>query len=195
MSFWVDGAQAFYLLHEVVALVFFAFPNDSSLERIAGNARPFGEQFAAAVAPIAIDRHAIPASFVEGLSVAQLEYAHFLSVGFGYIHFIVDACSRIEVEREVLEAHPLLVVIGVCVQQKQVVVGRSHSVAPQVLAHFEVFAYFFARHAHHIQLVFILVEVEHFADGDVALRDCGVERKWGGERDVRSGNAQLQVLY
>ena len=108
------------LLHEVIALVAFAFPDDATGKRVLWNASTFGQQFTATIAAIAVDGHTIPFLLVKRLTVAHLQDTDFLSVGFRYIHLIVNACSRVEVEGEVLESQSLLVAIGALAEEQQV---------------------------------------------------------------------------
>ena len=94
------------------------------------NAGSLCEEFATTVATIAVDGNFIPACLVEGLAVAHAKDAHLLSVGLRDIHLIVNACSRVEVEGEVLESQSLLVAIGAFAEEQQMIVGRCHRVHP-----------------------------------------------------------------
>ena len=118
-----------------------------------------------------------------------------LAVRFGYIYLIVYAGCTVKVEREVLETHSLLVVFGIFIQQQQMVVGRLHGVDPERITHLEMLAYLFARETHHVQLVFVLVQLEHIADIDIAFVDLCVKQQWCVEGYVCAGNLQLQIEY
>ena len=157
------------------------------------NASTFGQQFTATITAIAVDGHTIPFLLVKRLTVAHLQDTDFLSVGFRYIHLIVDACRRIEVEGEVLESQTLLVVEGFLAELQQMVFGRRHRVGPQVVRHLQMFANLFARQHHDIEFVLILIEFEHIGHRDRTFLHTGIKSEWGIEGDVGSGDVQLHV--
>ena len=176
MCLRIHHASLLNLVHQVETLVFLALKHNPALQLCARNACPLGKQFATAIASIAVHSHLIPAVFVERRTVGHAQYPHLLSIGLGYIHFVDDAGCTVEVKRQVLKAKPLTVLLGPFAYLHNVVVGRFHRVYPQIITHFQVVTYFFARHFKHIYLVFVLIQVEHVAHIYVALVDTCVKR-------------------
>ena len=64
-----DCALAFNLLGEIIALVAFAAEDNTTVERVLGYSCTSREQFAATIAPIAVEHHLIPFILVERLTI------------------------------------------------------------------------------------------------------------------------------
>ena len=117
-----------------------------------------------------------------------------MAVGLGDVNLVVDASGGVEVEGVVLEAHALLVAAAADIEQQQVVAGLGHGVHPLVVAHLQVAQQLAPGHAQHAELVFKAIELEHVGHGDGALADFRVERQGGVQRDVGTGDLQLQLM-
>ena len=87
------------------------------------------------------------------------------------------------------------VVLCVVAQQHDVVVGRCHGVYPLVVAHFQQFTYFIPFHLHHVEIVFVFVELEHVAHEDVSFFYFAVEGEWSVDGNVSPGHFQLYFMY
>ena len=157
MCLRIHHASLLYLVHQVETLVFLTLKHNPALQLCARNACPLGKQFATAIASIAVHSHLIPAVFVERRTVGHAQYPHLLSIGLGHIHFVDDAGCTVEVKSQVLKAKPLTVLLGPFAYLHDVVVGRFHRIYPQVVTHFQMVAYLFARHFKHIYLIFVFI--------------------------------------
>ena len=69
VSLWTNDSSALYLLRQVVALVAFASVDDTTVKLLLGDAGTLGEQFAAAIAAIAVHRHTVGLLWVERFAV------------------------------------------------------------------------------------------------------------------------------
>ena len=111
MRLWPHHAGFSDFFHEIKPLVLRALPYNAALQRIVRNARTSGQQLSAAIGTIAVHRHCVPFVLIKRLSVAHAEDMYFLTVRLCHVYFVVDTRSRIKVEREVLEAQPLCIVL------------------------------------------------------------------------------------
>ena len=154
---------------------------NARFKRVLGYAGSTGEQFAAAIAAVAVESHLIPFLLVERLSVRHSYDAHFLSVGLGDINFIVNPHGTVEVERQVFKLIALLVANRGRVEQHDMVVGRGHRIDSLVITKFQMLAYLLACHTHYVDIILVFVELEHVAEMYVPLVYDGVK----GERGVQ----------
>ena len=67
------------------------------------------------------------------------------------------------------------------------IVWALHRVHPEVIAHFEMLSDFFACESHHVELVLILIEIEHVAHIDRTSLDGGVKLQRSIECHVSLG--------
>ena len=165
-------------------MVSFATPHYSAFQLFCRYAGTSCKQLSATIAPIAVHRHTIPFVFHKRLSVAHTQDFHLLSVWLCDIHDIVYACGTVEVECKIFESAFLIVVLCGVSKEHYMVVGRRHGVHPLVVAHFEMFSYFLSTHLHHVDVVFVTVELEHVAHINISLLYLGIESEWCGKGNI-----------
>ena len=117
---------------------------------------------------------------------------HFLSLRFRHIHCIDDACRRIEIKAEILERRPVCRTFArLAAEQQDVVVGRSHTVGPQGIGHFQNIVYFLARKAHGVEHILVLIQVEHVVHIDIPFLNPGVVGQRSRQRNIRTADVKL----
>ena len=191
---WLDTAFAPDEVDEVIAQIVVGGSYDAIGELGQGYAGALGQQLSAAIAAIAVDGYEIFLVLGEWRAVLHGEDSDFLSVGLGGIDGIVDAGSRIEVEGHILQPQALAAIKDI-IHEQYVIVGRSHCVAPMVVAHLKEVAYFAPSETHRIEEVLVLVKCKHVGDMRHASLNGCIEGEGGGKGDLRPlAELELEVV-
>ena len=159
--------------------------DDALLDFLFGKSCTLREQFTTAICTICRHCHQVFSVGTEWASVCHPFDGDFLALRTRHIHFVDDACGRVEIEDEIGESHAFGIALH-WTEQQEVVVDGVHLVRPVGIAHLEVVLDFLSCETERVDAVFESVEIEKVAHVDFACIDGSIEEERCHQTDVSS---------